>query len=400
MLEVDGEEYECQTPAEAATDLVNYINNYCQNNNIVNSKGETIYIDVSPTNPLYIICYGLGYLTGILQKMIYHAACAFSFSSSTEKQLLRLGQVAGISRRPASYSTMNVLVYASPTGNVEVPTDASITVPANGSTVVFTNVSDKSLAIEAGGTGLVVLRADSYGAYSIAEGTASAFDSNIVNLRAIRQYASVPGQGIESIKAYRKRLQTNATQASMVDKCITALNSLSGITLANVIYNPSCNTDLVISGISVPPRDALLVVQGYSKEIADTYFKWMVSETCNPDTPETQVQYYTSGGGQKFPCYFISPTPQDVYIRIYHKDEISDVMKQSVIDEILTLNAELKIGNELNSADVINKVTDNIGLQSVEVTLDTSNYTYRAKPDQIGLLILNQNNIQFVSTSE
>ena len=78
MITLDGIEYTVKTPEENASDLVNYINDYCAAHNVKNSKGEVINIAANETNPLYMILYGNAYLATVLQKLIYSAACRMS----------------------------------------------------------------------------------------------------------------------------------------------------------------------------------------------------------------------------------------------------------------------------------------------------------------------------------
>ena len=118
MIELDGIQYNVNTPEENATSMVNFINNFCATRNIRNSKGELISIDANTANPMYMIIYGLAYLVSAVQRLIYSVGCAFSISSSSDRQLLNLATLSGVKRKGASPTIVNCIIYASRyTGN-------------------------------------------------------------------------------------------------------------------------------------------------------------------------------------------------------------------------------------------------------------------------------------------
>lgn len=169
MLQLDGRNYNIQSPKDIATDIVNYVNTYCATNNIVNRKNEIIYIDMNWSNPLFIVIYGIAYVLSIVQKVMYNVACGFSIPDASDRQLVNLAQIANIQRRPAKKTTIRCTVlnnnaYTLSLGR-ETPS-TTCTVQVNGEDIIFRPAWD--VTIPASNSALVVLISDNGGSYPVA----------------------------------------------------------------------------------------------------------------------------------------------------------------------------------------------------------------------------------------
>src|SRR5574344_910779 len=112
MIDLDGKTFTIKTPTENTETLLNYINSYCSENNIRNSKGELIYISANFTNPLYLILWGLGYFITAIQNLIYSIGKSLNVQEASDEQLLNIADMAGIKRGSASVTTFTAQVRA------------------------------------------------------------------------------------------------------------------------------------------------------------------------------------------------------------------------------------------------------------------------------------------------
>lgn len=409
MIELDGIQYNVNTPEENATSMVNFINNFCATRNIRNSKDELISIDANTTNPMYMIIYGLAYLVSAVQRLIYSVGCTFSISSSSDRQLLNLATLANIKRKKATRTTIQCLVYAdrtedTPHNPCQITTSLSTTVAISGTNIVFHPAYD--LFIPVGGVGLVLLVAETEGSYEIAEGVITSFDDEVVGLRQIVSKASVPGQTIEPIPALRQRLQARASSQTQIDKAMAAIEELEGVSLCNIYFNKAPVTDAVISGITVPARKALLIVQGYNENIAKVFNEYLTCETVDPDNNERLVlgtaQHYYTHAGQDIPVYIVAPLQIPAYVQVYFKGEVPVSTQNQVKDAVQSLVLGRTIGQELTSAEVVNQVKEalpSLPIMGAYVSLDGLNYTFRVSPASDTLLLFTDVNIQVVGVT-
>lgn len=403
MIELDGVEYSVATPEENVTSMVDYINNYCAVNNIRNSKGELIYIEQNTTSPIYMIMYGLAYLVSAVQRLVYNVGCTFSITSSSERQLLNLATLANVKRKKATRTTISCLIYASSSTDENpspciITTSLSKTIPVSGTNIVFHPAYD--IEIPVGGARKVILIAEQEGSYEIAAGVITSFDTNVGGLRNIVSEASIPGKNQETIADLRLRLQNRGGIQTQEDRAMEAIEELDGVSLCNIYFNRSTTSNALVGNITVPPRQALLLVQGYNEDIAKTFYAHMSCETTNPlditrligGTP----QYYYTHAGQAIPVYIVSPQQQEVYVQVYIKGEASASLQATIKDTVCALMNSLYIGKSLTSADVISIIKNEhptIDVQGVYVSKDGSNYSFQVTPLSDTLFILTDENI-------
>ena len=354
MVELDGRAYEVSTPEENVQALVTFINNYCAEKEIKNSKGEIIFIEANYSNPLYMICFGISYLFSIIQKLIYNVGCAFNIASSSDRQLLELATIAKIKRKDATYTTINAIVYAEASQGCTIDVTDKATVVLNSKSITFYPVSKVEIPADSAAT--IILRASELGAYNIEAGSISTFDNSIAGFRAMETSASIPGQDQESIASLRARMQLFGSSGTRADRTAEAIRGLEGVSRCHVYFNTSNTDPSFISGINVPPRTALVVVQGYSDKIAETFYSHMECLTQAGPASRNIVSTYTGKAGQVFQVNVVSPNTVGSSIRLYLRDTISSSEESTIRDAILKLSAELNIGDSLTSAQVISKV--------------------------------------------
>ena len=410
MLLLDGIEYEVKTPDENLDDVVTYINDYCQVNDIKNSLGEVIFIDANEANPFYQMLRGLSYLTTIMQKLQYSAGCAVSVAESSERQLLNLSDIAGIKRTKATHTTIAGVIYANleEQGAVDCvitrEMEASITIA--GVDVVFHPAFDVTIPI--GESRNIVLVADRLGSFNISANTITGFDEPVPGFRMMTTGASTPGQERESIASLRERLQRRTIEGTQIEKAASAIQGLEGVAMCSIYFNYSPREDETVPygdiNITVPPRQALVFVQGWSTDpvaIARTFYRFLLCKTAGADVPGVQYQDYTTRAGQDLRVWILPPKQQPVWIKIYIKNVLSYEQVDGIKDVICSMASSLAIGQSISSVDVIKfvgNVYTNLTIQGAAVSLtdDDSGYSYVQTPNPTAIFYLNVDNISVI----
>lgn len=410
MLLLDGIEYEVKTPDENLDDVVTYINDYCQVNNIKNSLGEVIYIDANEANPFYQMLRGLSYLTTIMQKLQYSAGCSVSVAESSERQLLNLSDIAGIKRTKATHTTIAGVVYANleETGAVDcvITQEMEATITIAGIDVVFHPAFDVTVPI--GESRNIVLVADQLGSFNISANTITSFDDPVPGLRMLSTGASTPGQERESIASLRERLQRRTVDSTQIEKAAAAIQNLEGVAMCSIYFNYSPREDETVPygdiNITVPPREALIFVQGWSTDptaIARTFYRYMLCKTAGDDVDGAQYQDYVTKANQSLRVWILPPKQQPVWIKIYIKNVLSYEQVDGIKDVICSMAGSLTIGQSISSVDIVKYVSSvytNLTIQGAEVSLtdDDNGYSYVQTPNATAIFYLNVDNISVV----
>lgn len=397
MLELDGVVYTVKTPAENTADMLNRINNYCADNDIRNSKDELIVIEETPSNPLYMILWGLGYLVAIIQKLIYSISCAFSIQEASEKQLLNLADLAGIKRQQATKTTIDLVVYSLTTGDnaCVITTEDIVTIDGHVYRPAF------NLTIPVNSVGHVILVCDDEGSYSISEDVMTDFDTPISFMRAFKQYASTPGHAEESITSLRERMQRRIYSGTSLDIAQDSILALEGVTTCSIYFNPSVDTAATVHNITCAPRSALLFVQGYNANIAKTFFQTMACMTNQASVERTITQNYVTHAGQVIPVYMITPTQVVCRIRVYVDISITEEVVQSMKDSIMSLCRSIQAGQTVTSRMILDQLEDYkaYGLQGAMIGTDTDAFSYKVTPLLDELLIFQSDAIEIIMPS-
>jgi len=422
MIELDGVEYPVKSPAENAGDMATYINTYCTNHNITNTEGDVIQITANMSNPLYLVLFGLGYLVSVLQKLIYNAGCTFSIPASSSKQLLNLASLAGVKRHASTKTTIQATIFANVAGDgavsCEITTALTATITVGGTTVVFHPAFDITIPIN--GVQVVILVAEQEGSFNITADTITGFDSAVAGLRAMTTLASIPGLAQESIADLRLRIQNRSVQGTQVDLAASAIQALDGVSRCTIYFNISATENVVVGdsttgvvgdAITVGPRQALIMLQGYSSQVAELFYSRLFCQTAgsaeyqaiiDAQTSGTTVnrtiikQVYTTQSGQQLPVYIASPRILPIYIRLYINSDVSYTDGLNIKDTVATLTDSLTIGQTVSASDVTKVVQEaypTLALQGVTVSVDNVNFTYKAVPASDVLFSFNIANI-------
>lgn len=410
MLTLDGIEYEVKTPDENLDDVVTYINDYCQEKDVRNSLGEVIYIDDNEANPFYQMLRGLSYLTTIMQKLIFSAGCSVSVAESSERQLLNISDIAGIKRTRATHTIISGIVYSNlpDVGAVEcvITQDMTSTLIIAGQEVVFHPAFDVTVPI--GESRNIVLIAEELGAFNLSANTITQFDDPVPGLRTLSTGPSTPGQDLESIASLRERLQRRTVESTQIEKAATAIQNLEGVAMCNIYFNYSPRESESVPygdlSITVPPREALVLVQGWSTDptaIARTFYRYLLCKTAGADVQGAQSQIYTTKANQELTVWVVPPKQQAVYLRVFIKDVLSYEQVEGIKDVICSMSGSLVIGQSITSVDIIKYVTSvytNLTVQGAEVSLidDDSGYSYIQTPAPTAIFYLAVENISVV----
>lgn len=400
MIELDGIEYVVRTPEENAADLVEYINTYCKDNNVQNIYGETIQISANITNPLYMIIFGLSYLITICQKLIYSVGCSNSIAASSDRQLLNIAQEANIKRKPATATSILCTVYATEDGACNITTDLTATVLVGTESVVFSPAYSISIAPDTYAN--IMFISQSIGAWNISAGSIEGFDTPVANLSRIISQASVPGRTAETIAEFRQRLQKRTVSGTQLDRCMEAMLELPGITLCNIYFNYSAEDTVVVSGVSIPPRQAALFIQGYSDKIAETFYNYLICNVAGKDSPNAITQTYVTKSHQELPVYIIPPTTVPIFMRIYINQSATPAIIDNVRETVMSLAGNMSIGQDLSISDVLTVLASDlptVDCDSAELSLESGvGYSYKLTPQAGQILTFVKENIEVIGT--
>lgn len=409
MVLLDGIEYEVKTPDENLDDVITYINDYCAARDVRNSAGELIYIEPNEANPLYQLFRGFAYLTTVMQKLIYSAGCSMSIAEASERQLLNLSDIAGIKRTQATRTVITGTIYANAEGPEAVDcvisqTDTA-TITIAGNDVIFHPAFDVTIPI--GESRGIVLIADQYGSYNISANTLQ-FDDPIPGFRSMATNNSTPGQALETIASLRNRLQRRAVEGTQIERAESAIQNLEGVSMCSISFNYSPTEDISIpygnGSITIPPRQAVLLVQGWSVEanaIARTFYRYLLCKTAGENVPGVQTQKYITHSNQELTVNIIPPVQEPIYIRIYIKNSLSYEQVDGIKDVICSLAGTLLISQPITSVDIIKAVTSvytNLTVQGAEVSLtgEENEYSYIQTPAETAVFYFNVENINVI----
>lgn len=395
MIELDGVEYQVQDTGTIATEIVERINSYCTENNVTNSQGDIVYIDANRANPLYMIIWGISFLISILQRLVYNVGCAFNIAASSPRQLLNLADVANVKRNAATYTIIPCLVYASDEGDCLITKDLLLSTNVGGQEIRFHPAYETT--IEKGQVLNIPMIAEVTGPYSIAGGWTNKFVSDVENLDHIVLADSIPGTEQETIAELRARMQRRRLNYTQIDAAKQAIMELPGIASCSIFFNYSNVDPATVGGIIIAPRKALVIVQGYSDDIAKTYYSHLLCEsTPGPDNRTTEQDYITHAN-QHIPVYFVSPRTLNIFIDIIISGDIVEAVRNAMMDKACEISLHLNIGDSIDTFQIMELVSQTTGLDvsilgcSIGTSEETGLYQVTPEPDQ--LLILSPDNI-------
>lgn len=397
-MTLDGIEYTVDTPTDNALNLLNYINQYCIDNNLKDSDGNPLQFIVNITSPIWLIILGLGYMFNTFQRLLYACGQSFSIASCPDTQILNLMEIAGTDYLGGTSTTINCTVTAAAEGPCNIIKDDTVTYPYEGVNQVFHPIYPVTIA--AGETGTVILQADNVGPMYISAGSITEFDTEILNLASMSSMNSLPGTLPETTLETRQRLQRGLNTVSGLDAAINALRSLTGIRTLNLFFNNSLTTDLVIADMTIPPRTCGMIVQGYSEELASTYFAYL-------DVPclgGALTQEHTTLAGQTLSITYSLPEQVALHIRVkvripdtYITPDGYDII---IINMLLPAGGSLPIGQDYTQRYLLTYLEDfsveGMEIIGLEVSTDGVNFTDTTDLDKNQICSIAEEDITFV----
>lgn len=313
-------------------------------NALRSSRGESLLI-ASPANAIWLELLAAGSIQQEYDDKLYQASQSFNVATCTDDQVLNLLPISGTQLIPATYSTVNISVTASSSGDATVP--AGTLAPFSGINFAV-NITT---VVPAGTTVAIPATADTPGPYLALAGNINSFTTTIVNVQSVTNLsASTQGSVTESISSLRRRLINGTSSINWsLDGTILAIRALQGITHAQVYFNPDTINNLVLEGGTiVKPRNCRIVIQGsdVTGQLANTY----ASRQTSP-TEGAYSENWITQSGQNIPIFYDIATNQDIYIKVYYDPSLPvssgfNVLLQSAI---VALGSQLTIGQNVTA---------------------------------------------------
>ena len=388
MIELDGRSYVVNTPTENAFALLDYVNQFMIDNDVKNKKGEQVQFKISLASPIWLLIIGIGYLATVCQKIMYAVAQAFNIANCSEQQVLSLAKIARMQRKEGSYTTVVCTATAAAAGSCHITTDLEATVTYEGVDYKFHPIYEETIA--AGLSAEVILMCSVTGPVYFESGTITEFDTEVTNLDTLTSSAPQPGSGLESISSLRTRMMTNEA-ISPLTGAIQGINALDGVSKAVVLYNPNYDSSMILAGKTVPPKKAIVFVQGYSDNIAQEYYKHMMAQTYDDGTARQQSAELANG--QNLTLNYYAPVAVNLYVRVKVVAAQSVERELEIKHAVVNLSNSREIGVNYTSAYVIDMLNTNLNfpeVTGVEISTDGTNWsdTTSFNEGNIGLIAL------------
>lgn len=360
MVELDGRSYVVNTPTENAFAILDYVNQFMIDNDVKNRKGEQVQFKISLASPIWLLIIGIGYIATVCQKIMFAVAQAFNIADCSDQQVLSLTKVARLSRKEGSYTTVVCTATASAAGPCHITTDLIAEAEYEGETYQFNPIY--AADIPAGTSAEIILICTVTGPVYFESGSITEFTTEVENLETLVSSAPQPGSGMESISSLRTRLMTNEA-ISPLTGAAQGLSALDGVTRAVVLYNPNYDSDMQLGGKTVPPKRAVVFVQGYSDNIAREYYKHMMAQTYNDGTAHQQG--VTLGNGQSFTLNYYAPIAVDLYVRVSITNPPTLEREAEIKQAVQNLSNSREIGVNYTSAYIIDAINANLNFTEI-----------------------------------
>ncbi len=322
---VAGQTWTPKTAAEYAQIELDYINTIRQSN------GETLLV-ASTDNAIWLELLAAGSLQQTYDEALGEASNSFSPSLCIDDQVLNLLPIVGTKLNEATYSIVDISVTAKAAGDAIIP--AGTKAPFAG----INFVTNALTTVPAGTTVAIPSTADTAGPYACPVGGLTKFSTTITNVQTVTNLtASTVGRVAETVTAARRRIIIGDTRAWGVNACIRSLRAINGLSAANVFFNYSADTNLVLPGsITIPPRNAYIIVQGtaYPGEVADAYISTMSAPLLTGAYSDT----YTTLSGQALTITYDKASNVNTYVRVYYESTdpttagFDTALKQLIVD--------------------------------------------------------------------
>lgn len=311
-------------------------------------------------------------------------------ASATGIALDNLGQIVGIAREGATYSTATVTLTG--TTGTFIPAGSIVEGGGDNDDARWTTTDDVTLA---GGTGSVVVQAATKGRIVA---TATAIDKIVTPISGwtavSNAAAATPGTNREDDATYRARIATGTavlgggSTASLRAKLL----ALSYVQAAVVLANPTPAT-ATVSGVSVPAFGVAVVLYPSTLTTAQKEaVASLIFDTLAAGTPTTGAVSYTitddGGGSQVVQWAWASTTTVNVVATITAFDSgfvLADV-SAAVEDAITAYFAALVVGQAARLIDLYAALAAIDGVAGATITLNGSSVDIVPNADRILLL--------------
>ena len=373
MVELDGRSYVVNTPTANAFALLDFVNKFMVDNNVKDKNGNVVQFKISLASPIWLIIIGIGYIATVCQKIMYAVAQAFNIADCSDQQLLSLAKIARLSRKEGSYTTVVCTATAASGGTCHITTDLEAKVEYEGVEYTFNPIYAVDIPSETSAE--VILICTVTGPVYFAAGAITGFTTNPEYLDSLTSSAPQPGSGLESISSLRTRLMTNEAISPLMG-AIQGLNALDGVSKATVLFNSNYDSSMILGGKTVPPKRAIIFVQGYSDKIAQEYYRHMSAETYDDGTAHQQS--FTMENGQQFIANYYSPVAVDLYIRVKTNVALTLERIGEITTAVIGLSNTRQIGENYTSAYIVDTLNTNLHfpeITGIEISTDGSTWT-------------------------
>jgi len=306
-------------------------------------------LNVSPESPD-------GQINGVLSESDANLweiaeACynAFSPSKSTGDSLSNLVQINGITREPASASTVELVMTG--TNGTVIPIGSLVS--ASDESSIFTTTTEAVITL---GVATAQAQANETGPISALAGTLTTIDSPITGWDTVDNLAdAIEGQNEETDAELRARRELSVTKAAkaIVDTILAELLDVSGVTNAFVFENDNDSVDPITG---TPARKFQCVVLGGSDiDVATAIFN---EKPIGIGSFGSTTQPILDSQGIAHDINFTRPASIDIFVivnlttnSLYPADG-DDIIKQNIVDYA---DGTLVVGRGFSVAeDVIN----------------------------------------------
>lgn len=398
MIELDGRSYVVNTPTDNAFALLNYVNQFMIDNEVKNKKGEQVQFKISLASPIWLLIIGIGYVATVCQKIMYAVAQAFNIADCSDQQLLSLAKIARLSRKEGSYTTVVCTATAASGGTCHITTDLEAKIEYEGVEYTFNPIYAVDIPAETSAE--VILICTVTGPVYFAAGAITGFTTDPEYLDSLTSSAPQPGSGLESISSLRTRLMTNEAISPLMG-AIQGLNALDGVSKATVLFNSNYDSSMILGGKTVPPKRAIIFVQGYSDKIAQEYYRHMSAETYDDGTAHQQS--FVMENGQQFTANYYSPVAVDLYIRVKTNVALTLERIGEITTAVIGLSNTRQIGENYTSAYIVDTLNTNLHfpeITGIEISTDGSTWTDTTSFNEGNIGLISSSRVSFRTPEE